>query len=97
MWSSNTDNTFMGELHPSPEMETRNSRKEEQKAFTLTSGWSGATPNRTSPKGMGRRSYMSTWTAGCICKIEKEHKNQYIEENGKAFFFIAGYISLGNL
>lgn len=28
---------------------------------TLTSGWSGATPNLTRPKGTGRASYMSTF------------------------------------
>ena len=32
---------------------------------TFTSGWSGATPNLTSPNGKGRRSRMSTFESGC--------------------------------
>lgn len=31
------------------------------RVLTLTSGWSGATPKRTSPYGTGRDSYMSMW------------------------------------
>lgn len=32
---------------------------------TLTSGWSGATPNRTNPNGTGSRSTMSTCESAC--------------------------------
>jgi len=37
---------------------------------TFTSGWSGATPNLTSPNGTGRASYMST-LAPCILDMTR--------------------------
>lgn len=41
--------------------------------LTLTSGWSGATPNLTSPNGTGSLSTMSTVSGSSLCKKKKNH------------------------
>lgn len=42
---------------------------------TLTSGWSGATPNLTSPKGTGNFSRMSTLAAGWPWNQDVKYQN----------------------